>query len=122
MPKPYSLDLRERVIKALSSNSQKKVAEMFSISIETVKRWIKVYKQTNSIEPKTPTATRPKKINYEKVKEYIEANPDKTLKEVGDKFNIHLTAVFYIYKRLGITYKKKTSNILKEMKNKGKSF
>lgn len=123
MPKPYSIDLRERVIKSLQNKvSQKKTAEIFSISIESVKRWWKLFKENTDLKPKIPIITKPRKVDYVKVKDYIEANPDKTLKEVGDKFNIHLTASFYIFKKLGITYKKRGFCMRKEMKKKEKNL
>jgi transposase len=91
---------------------------MLSISIESVKRWWHNFQQTGKIKPKTPIITKPREVNYEEVKNYIEANPDKALKEVGDKFNIHLTVSFYIFKKLGITYKKRDFYMKNEMKNK----
>lgn len=108
MPKPYSNDLRIRVINALKDRiPQRKISEMFSISLESVKRWWKIYKLTGIVKPKQINITKPRKVNYEELKRYVESNPDKTLKEIGKKFNIHLTAVFYIFKKLNITYKKK---------------
>ena len=41
-----------------------------------------------------------------KSQKFIEKNPDKTLKEIGEKFKITDKAVWYITKQLGITYKK----------------
>ncbi len=50
--------------------------------------------------------TRPRKVDYEKAGIFIEKNPDKTLKEIGDAFGVKDTAILYIAKQLNITYKK----------------
>ncbi len=51
-------------------------------------------------------ATRPRKVDYKKAKRFIEKNPDKTLKKIGNKFGVKDTAILYITKQLNITYKK----------------
>jgi transposase len=108
MAKPYSLDLRMRVIENLVEGNitQAAVADIFKVSIRTVKRWVKLHNKTGSINPKIPISTKPRKVDYKKAKKFIEENPDKTLKEIGEKFKVTGKAVWYIVKQLGITYKK----------------
>lgn len=108
MAKPYSLDLRMRVIENLVEGNitQAAVADIFKVSLRTVKRWVKLYNKTGSINPKIPISTKPRKVDYKKAKKFIEENPDKTLKEIGEKFKVTGKAVWYIVKQLGITYKK----------------
>ena len=108
MPKPYSLDLRIRVIKSLKENNitQVQTADIFKVSLRTIKRWVKLHKKTSSINPIVPISTKPRKVDYKKVEEFIEKNPNKTLKEIGNKFKVTDKTVWYIVKQLGITYKK----------------
>ena len=42
-----------------------------------------------------PTVTRPRKVDYKKTQKFIEENPDKTLKEIGEKFKITDKAVIF---------------------------
>lgn len=108
MPKAYSVDLRKRVVLALQKKvSQRKVSEVFSVSIESVKRWWKIFQETNELSPKKPKQTRPFKLNYEEVRKFIEQNEDKTLKEIGKEFNVSDVAILKILRKLNITYKKK---------------
>jgi transposase len=108
MAKPYSLDLRIRVIENLAEGNitQLAVAAIFKVSLRTVKRWVKLHNKTGSIDPKVPISTKPRKVDYKEAKKFIEENPDKTLKEIGERFKVTDKAVWYIVRKLGITYKK----------------
>ncbi len=108
MARAYENDLRIRVVTRAKEyqESYQKIADIFDIGIATLKRWIKLYNESGSIESKIPTSTRPRKVNYKKVQKFIEKNPDKTLKEVGEQFKVKDTAILYITKKLNITYKK----------------
>ena len=123
MPKPLSEDLRQRVIDYCNEGLiQKRIADILKVSTSFVSRLIKRYKEEKTIKPKKPQITRPFKLNYEKVITYIQNNPDKTLKEVGKEFNVSDVAILYIFKKLGITNKKKTLDTLKEIKKREKNL
>jgi transposase len=51
--KPYSMDLREKIIKAWKTKSYTldQLAETFSVNKSTVQRYIKKFKETNSLKP-----------------------------------------------------------------------
>lgn len=106
MAKPYSLDLRIRVIENLKDTSmtQQEAADAFRISLRTIKRWVRINKRDGSVQPKKALVTKPRKVDYLKAKDFIEKNPDKTLKEIGDY--IGTKNVIYVIKKLNITYKK----------------
>lgn len=56
----YSLDLRERVIRAWESGkTQQWIAETFDVSISTVKRYISRYRQTGQVEPTVQKRAQP---------------------------------------------------------------
>ncbi|MCC7161007.1 MAG: transposase [Anaerolineae bacterium] len=52
--KPYSLDLRERVVAALDEGelTQPEIADKYDISLRTVETWARQWRETGTIEPK----------------------------------------------------------------------
>jgi len=51
--KPYSKDLRLKVLAAVDRGmSRKEVAEVFGVSVPTIKRWLRRRRQTGDVEPK----------------------------------------------------------------------
>lgn len=109
MARPYSKDLRIRVINKLSEENitHNQVADIFKVGIATVRRWIKLNRDTGDIEPRKAITTKPRKVNYKKAQKFIEENPDKTLKEIG--LAIGTKDALYVIRKLGITYKKTLS-------------
>jgi putative transposase len=64
MAKPYSQDLRERVVKAVAQGglSRRQAAERFGVGASTVIRWMQRWRDTGRIEPGQMGGHRPKKI------------------------------------------------------------
>lgn len=57
----YSIDLRERVIKAWESGkTQAWIAGTFSVSVSTIKRYISRYKTTGSVAPTKQRREQPR--------------------------------------------------------------
>lgn len=57
--KPYSKDLRLRVLAAVDGGTpREEAAGTFSVSVPTIKRWLKRRRQTGDVEPK-PIPGRP---------------------------------------------------------------
>ena len=87
--KPYSKDLRHRVLAAVDdATPREQVAETFSVSMPTIKRWLKRRRETGDVEPK-PIPGRPSvkgAILGEWLPSHLEENPDLTLKEHGEAF------------------------------------
>ena len=51
--KPYSEDLRERVVAAVERGTKRsEVVETFAVSLPTIKRWLKQRRETGSLAPK----------------------------------------------------------------------
>ena len=106
----YSEDLRKKVIGYLRrGNSQREAARVFGINLSTVSEWQKKYQETGDLRNKPLNRTF-KKIDPEKIRQYMKANPDAYLKEIGDEFGCSDTAVQKALKRLGLTRKKKQSD------------
>ena len=107
MPKPLSDDLRERVIEYTKEGfAQVQIATILKVSTAFVSRLIKRYEETGSLLPKKPMVTKPRKVDYSKIQQYIEQNPDKTQVEFSRHFGLSDKAMWYILKKLNITYKK----------------
>jgi transposase len=116
MPKSYSVDLRERVLNHLEKNPDKKAASsLFQLGIATIYRWVSRKKSKGNVEPLRRKYAY-KKIDDQKLIEYVDANPDHFLSEIAEHFGLTLQAIFYALKRLKITRKKKRHSIVKEMK------
>ena len=64
MARPYSIDLRERVVRAVEEEglSRNKAASRFGIGIKTAIDWVRLYRQTGSLAAKPMGGRRPKKI------------------------------------------------------------
>ena len=64
MAKPYSPDLRERVVKAVAQDglSRRQAAERFGVGASTVIRWMQRWRDTGHIEPGQMGGHRPRKI------------------------------------------------------------
>jgi transposase len=51
--KPYSKDLRLRVLSAVDAGTpREQVAKTFSVSMPTLKRWLKRRRETGDVEPR----------------------------------------------------------------------
>lgn len=122
MPKSYSTDLRERVLQYLEKNKNREDASrLFQVGTATIYRWLARKKEKGNVEPlRRPYAY--KKIDDQKLIDYMEKNPDHFLSEIGKHFNITPQAVFYALKRLKITRKKSSRSTKKGTNKKERSF
>jgi putative transposase len=64
MAKPYSMDLRERVVEAVERDglSCNQAAARFGLAISTAIDWINRYRRTGSVAPGRMGGHRPKKL------------------------------------------------------------
>ena len=87
--KPYSKDLRLRVLAAVDAGTpREQVAKTFSVSMPTIKRWLKRRRETGDVEPK-PIPGRPSRkgvILQSWLPKHLEANDDLTLEERREAF------------------------------------
>jgi transposase len=116
MAKPYSKDLRERVVKAVEAGqSQSSVATMFKIGIATVQRYMARWRRTESVQPDKFGGHLKSKLHGHKdvVKALIKAEPDATLAELKAllaerKITTSVTGLHGFLKAEKLTYKKNT--------------
>ena len=88
--KPYSVDLRSRVLDAVDRGvPRKQVARTFSVSLPSVKRWLKLRKETGGLEPRQGVPGPPARKGAaleEWLPGQLENNPDLTLEEHREAF------------------------------------
>lgn len=114
MGKEYSLDLRERVIAFLEQgNDTQTASELFQISQRTVQRWRKRKLEKGNVRPLRREFAY-KKIDYERLKAYLEQHPDQFLYEIAEEFSVTLQAIFYACKKIKFTRKKRQLSIKRE--------
>jgi putative transposase len=67
MGKPYSIDLRERVVAAVENGglSRNRAAAQFGLAISTVINWVRRFRETGSVAPGKVGGYRPKTIRGE---------------------------------------------------------
>jgi transposase len=113
MPKPYSLDLRERVIESVAAGaSRREAAELYGISPSVVVIWVQRLEATGSI------VSRPSGGSVSPLEDHaafllglVTEQPDLTLDEIvaamaKAKIAGSRTAVWRFYERHGVTFKK----------------
>lgn len=116
MPKPYSQDLRKRVLEYVEKTDDKiKASKLFKVGIATIYRWIALKAETGNVAPSKRKVYK-KKIDDEKLIAYMKLHPDHFLSEIAAHFKTSLQAIFYALQRLKITRKKKPRFTRKEQK------
>lgn len=114
--KAYSIDLRERIVRAVQDGKPvSMVARTFLVSENTVRKYVKRMQQEGDLRPKAIPG-RPRLIPVEKFGELaaqLEAAPDATLQEHCREWGrrqgvvIGITAMHRAIARLGWTRKKR---------------
>ncbi len=85
MARPYSRDLRERVVGAVESGvSRRKAAAVFGVGIATVIEWMRVWRNSGRLEAKPMGGDHNSRLKEERgwLLERIAAAPDLTLEEI----------------------------------------
>jgi transposase len=92
MPKPLSNDLRKRIIDAkLRGETEDKIATEKEVNKSTITKLWSLYKETGSYEARpNPNGRKPalSEQQLEHVKQKIITQPDITLQELIDEFNL----------------------------------
>ena len=113
-----SKDLREAAVKyRLSNHTLEETAEVFGVSKSAVSSWVQKYKETGDLSNK-PLNRGFKKIDPEKLIEYVQKHPDATQKEMSEYFSCSVTAIWKALKRYGITRKKRQHRIKNRKQNR----
>jgi len=137
MPKYYGIDLRKKILETHlnKEGNYQAIAERFKVSLNTVKRIVYRYRETQQVQTYTHRAGRRELIDEsgkETLKKLIKDKGDLTLRELQKQYEaIHgikpVLAVFHrVLKLLKLTYKKKSlfaqQQLREDIKKKEKPF
>jgi transposase len=113
MPKPYSDDLRERVIEAVAAGaSRREAAESFNLCPSSAVKWLQRWHDTGSAKAKpTGGSTSPLEAHAERLLALVAEQPDLTLDEIvaamrKRRIRGSRTAVWRFFARHDFTFKK----------------
>ena len=111
MATPYSMDLRERVLKAWdASGDADEVAATFAVSRAWVHRLMQRRRETGTLAPRKPTKFRSRVLAGQegRLAALITARPDATLAELREALptTAALSTLWLEIDRLGLTVKK----------------
>jgi transposase len=115
MPKPYSDDLRARVIETIAEGaSREEAAERHDVSLSSVGRFLRLERETGSVSPAKFGGYKPYVLaaHKERVRQLVAAQPDITLAELKtklakEKVTVGQTSIFRFLRHLKLTFKKK---------------
>lgn len=127
MPKPYSSDLRQKVMQAIEMDGLKKneASQLFDISRNTINLWFKRRDKTGDIKVKARASSsqQPKIRDWEKFREFVKEHEDKTQAEMAELWgNISQRLISRALKQIGFTRKKKLTVIESEMRKSAMNF
>jgi transposase len=117
MPKPYSIDLRNRVIVAWAAQegSQRQLADRFKVSLSFVRNLVRRYRETGQVEPKQCGGYEKPIIEGQylnMIKAWIDEKNDLLLSELCDRLrektgiNVSITTMHRALQKLGLRRKK----------------
>lgn len=114
MAKPYSLDLRNRVVAAVADGeSCRAVAKRFSVSVSSVVKWAQRQRATGSAAASRMGGRRPFALACERdfVLKRLHEKPDITLRALAAELaergvRVSYFAVWHFCAREGLTFKK----------------
>lgn len=102
----HAEQLRKVVLNYLAQgNTQQQAAELYSVSISSIKRWKKAKRELGTVASQARRCS-PYKIDTEKLQAYIKSHPDAYLQEIAAYFGVTNSGICKALKRLHITRKK----------------
>lgn len=120
--KPYSLDLRKKVIDhILRGNSQQSAVRIFKLSKTTVNIWYLRYKKEGHVEPRPRLGAKPS-IDFDNFKKYVSEHPNSTSSDIGKRFGMSEAGARYWLRKLGYSYKKKRLPMWKQVERNEKNI
>jgi transposase len=113
--KPYSMDLRERVLVACDDGmGTAEVAETFAVSQSWVRRLKQRRRETGTIAPRLPRRHGPVPVlaaQAQRLRTAVHDHPGETAADYRDRLGLDVSplTVWRMLRRLGLTFKKNPS-------------
>jgi transposase len=126
MPKPYSYDLRQKVIQAIKLDGLNKseASQLFNISRNTIDLWLKRLSVTGDFQslPNHPPGNGHKITDWEKFREFAQVHGDKTQVEMASLWEEPISdrTISRALKKIGFTRKKRPMATRNGMKPNGR--
>jgi transposase len=118
----YDERFRRQVIKYKEAgHTFKEMYEAFGVDAGRYYSWKKLLADTGSLKFQLPSE-RNRKINKEELRRLVDEHPDWYLREFAEKLNVCFQAVQQMFKKLGITRKKKHLPTPANQKKSGRSI
>jgi transposase len=118
MPKPYSQDLRERVVRAVEAGAScHEAAATFEVGVSSAIRWTARFRQTGSVRAKPMGGSRsPLDAHKDFLLALISDEPDLTLEEIRSRLAVRgivvaASSVWRFCDRHDLTFKKKPARL-----------
>jgi transposase len=114
MARPYSRDLRERVVRSVEGGlSRRRAARVFGVGIATVIEWVRVWRESGSLNAKPMGGDRNSRLKGERawLLKRIAVVPDLTLEEIRAELRdrgiqVGYGSVWRFFDAEGISFKK----------------
>jgi transposase len=122
MAKPYSYDLRQKVLNAIELDGMPKseAAQVFHLSRNTIDLWLKRKTETGDYQPKSnrPHRIRAKITDWDKFTQFAQKHGDKTQAQMAELWEDDISArtIARALHHIGFTRKKRLTATGKEMK------
>ncbi|KMO13683.1 transposase [Methylobacterium platani JCM 14648] len=115
MGRPYSQDLRERVVTAARATSRRQAAARFGVGVATAIRWMAALTTTGTMAPRPQGRARRSKLDPHEtfLRALIDAQDDITLEEMRARLReehdltVGLGTLWSFLDARGLTYKKR---------------
>ena len=108
----YSIDFRKKVLCYCErTGSVTEASHVFQISRNTIYGWLKLKEKAGELNHQVK-GTKPRKVDRDRLKNYLTDNPDAYLTEIASEFGWHPTTIHYALKAMGYTRKKKEPHLL----------
>jgi transposase len=123
MSKPYSYDLRQKVIQAIQLDGLKisEASVLFSISRNTIGLWLKRQAETGDFQalPNEPPGNGHKITDWEKFREFAKTHGDKTQVEMASLWSGEISdrTISRALQKIGFTRKKRLMATANGMKS-----
>ncbi|VRO88378.1 IS630-Spn1, transposase Orf1 [Streptococcus pneumoniae] len=89
----YSIDFRKKVLSYCErTGSITEVSHVFQISRNTIYGWLKLKEKTGELNHQVK-GTKPRKVDRDRLKNYLTDNPDAYLTEIASEFGCHPTTI-----------------------------
>jgi transposase len=116
MPRPLSIDLRERLVRAVAGGvSCRSAASRFGVAASTAIKWIEQWRRTGTVAARPQGGDKRSQrleAHAEEILKLIEAQADITLSEISEHLErahglkVAQSSVWRLLDRRGMTFKK----------------